>query len=77
MSGFKVDFVVQRSGSKGVDYDILALNFGAQWGNDLEAALISKLLILMSMLVGFNFIFQEKVFSGERTNLCLVSVLFK
>lgn len=88
MSEFKTDFVVQRSGSEVVDYDILALNLWAQWGNDLEAVLISKLLILMSMSVGFSLIFQRKYFLekeptcawsqyyvNKEKDICLVSSL--
>lgn len=64
MSEFKAGVVRQGSGSKWVDYDILALNLRAQWSNDLETALISKLLILMSILVAFRLTFQQAVFSG-------------
>lgn len=63
MSEFKAGVVRQGSGSKWVDYDILALNLRAQWSNDLEAALISKLLILMSILVAlWYFIPAEGIF---------------
>ena len=51
MSKCKVDVEGQGSGSEWADYDIVALDLWAQWSNGLEAALINKLLFLMSMLV--------------------------
>lgn len=69
MSEFKAGVIRQGSGSKWVDYDILALNLWKQWNNDLQAALISKLLILMNILVLLVLHFRRQYFLEQVTNL--------
>lgn len=69
MSEFKAGVIRQGLGSKWVDYDILALNLWEQWNNDLQAALISKLLILMNILVLLVLHFRRQYFLEQVTNL--------